>query len=213
MLPRKLQSRYRRHLFNLKLLFQITRARRSLNQLSRFRIHLVQEFDISRIQSRKNVCETNIVVLHDQTPQRISLPDHPAFLLRFSRRQSSLQSMTYVSRQNQLLFFFFFDLFCFVFRQRRKKCRFLGGISNVISHFRIVNCTTPKSLETTQITACLQRARATHKKSGHSLSRMEVRSIDLRTCRKLDNDSSQACESNVRIDFLGNNVSLYSFNC
>jgi hypothetical protein len=27
--------------------------------------------------------------------------------------------VTYVSRQNQLLFFFF-DLFCFVFRQRRK---------------------------------------------------------------------------------------------
>lgn len=42
------------------------------------------------------------------------------------------------------------------------------------------------------------------KKSGQSLSRilyyMEARSIDLRTCRKLDNDSSQACESNVRID-------------
>ena len=28
-------------------------------------------------------------------------------------------------------------------------------------------------------------------------------SIDLRTCRKLDNDSSQACESNVRIDRFG----------
>jgi hypothetical protein len=88
--------------------------------------------------------------------------------------------VTYVSRQNQLLFFFFFDLFCFVFRQRRKKCRFFGGISNVISHFRIVNCTTPKSLETTQITARLQRARTTHKKKIDS---MEVRSIDLRTCR------------------------------
>ena len=55
-LPRKLQSRYRRHLFNFKPLFQITCARGSLNQLSRFTIHSVQEFHIRRIQTRKNMC-------------------------------------------------------------------------------------------------------------------------------------------------------------
>jgi hypothetical protein len=73
MLPRNFQSRYRRYLSHFEHLFQITRARRSLNQLSRLCIHLVQEFDISRIQSRKNVFETNIVVIHDQIPH-ISLP-------------------------------------------------------------------------------------------------------------------------------------------
>ena len=72
MLPRNFQSRYRRHLFNFKLLFQLLLARRSLNQLSRFTIHLVQEFHIRRIQSRKNVIETNIVVIHDQIPHSLS---------------------------------------------------------------------------------------------------------------------------------------------
>ena len=90
MLPRNFQSRYRGHLFNPKLLFQITRARRSLNQLSRLRIHLVQEFKIGRVQSRKNMLETNIVVLHDQTPH-ISLPDPP--FLR-SRRHSRHRSFS-----------------------------------------------------------------------------------------------------------------------
>ena len=90
MLPRKLQSRYRRHLFNPKLLFQITRARRSLNQLSRFTIHSVQEFHISPIQSRKNVSETNIVVIYNHTPQqRISLIPSPSFLPSFLRLHRS----------------------------------------------------------------------------------------------------------------------------
>ena len=89
MLPRNFQSRYRGHLFDLKLLFQITRARRSLNQLSRFRIHLVQEFKIGPIQTRKNVLETNIVVLHDHTPQ-ISLPDPPFLRSRRNSRHRSL---------------------------------------------------------------------------------------------------------------------------
>ena len=95
MLPRKLQSRYRRHLSHLKPLLQITRARRSLNQLSRLRIHVVQEFKISSIQSRKNVLETNIVVIHDQIPQRISLPD-PPFLRsrRHSRHRSRALSLS-----------------------------------------------------------------------------------------------------------------------
>ena len=95
MLPRNFQSRYRRHLFDLKHLLQITRARRSLNQLSRLRIHVVQEFKISSIQSRKNVLETNIVVIHDQIPQRISLPD-PSFLRsrRHSRHRSRALSLS-----------------------------------------------------------------------------------------------------------------------
>ena len=38
----------------------------------------MQEFHIVRIQPRKNVLETNIIVIHDQTPQ-ISLP-HSSFL-------------------------------------------------------------------------------------------------------------------------------------
>jgi hypothetical protein len=36
----------------------------------------VQEFQIRSIQPRKNVFETNIVVIHDQIPQ-ISLPNLP----------------------------------------------------------------------------------------------------------------------------------------
>ena len=50
-LPRNFQRRYRRHLSHSKPLFQITRARRSLNQSSRLRIHSVQEFQIIRMQS------------------------------------------------------------------------------------------------------------------------------------------------------------------
>ena len=95
MLPRNFQSRYRRHLFNPKLLLQIFRARRSFNQLSRLRIHVVQEFKISLIQSRKNVLETNIVVIHDQIPQRISLPDPPLLRTRrHSRHRSRALSLS-----------------------------------------------------------------------------------------------------------------------
>jgi hypothetical protein len=117
------------------------------------------------------VCETNIVVLHDQTPQRISLPDHPAFLLRFSRRHHrSSRDVRIATKPTSLLS----SSLCFVlFFVKEEKMPFFGR--NLQCNFRIVNCTTPKSLETTQITACLQRARATHKKNGHSLSRMEVR--------------------------------------
>ena len=49
MLPRELQRRYRRHLFNIKLLLQISLARRSLDQLSRLCIHSVQEFHVRLI--------------------------------------------------------------------------------------------------------------------------------------------------------------------
>jgi len=82
MLPRNFQSRYRRHLSNIKHLSQLPLARRSLNQLSRLRIHLVQEFKIRSIQSRQNMRETNIVVLHDQIPH-IPLPHSSFFLLFF----------------------------------------------------------------------------------------------------------------------------------
>jgi len=89
MLPRNFQRRYRRHLSHFKLLFQISRTRGSLHQLSRLRIHLVQEFDISLIQSRKNVYETNIVVLHNHVPQ-ISLAHPP--LLRSRPHPKSISS-------------------------------------------------------------------------------------------------------------------------
>tara|TARA_B110000444_G_scaffold167630_1_gene156587 strand:+ start:166 stop:552 length:387 start_codon:yes stop_codon:yes gene_type:complete len=62
------------------------------------------------------VCETNIVVLHDQIPQRISLPDHLAFLLRFSRRHRSSRDVCITTKPTSLLLF----LSLFVFRQRRK---------------------------------------------------------------------------------------------
>ena len=99
-LPRNFQSRYRRHLFYIKLLLQISRARRSLNQLSRLTIHSVQEFHVSRIQSRKNVFETNIVVIHDQIPQRISLPHPP--LLRSRPHSQSMRSSS-SSRRHETL--------------------------------------------------------------------------------------------------------------
>ena len=95
-LPRYFQSRNRRHLFNFKPLFQITCARGSLNQLSRFTIHSVQEFHIIRIQSRKNVFETNIVVIHNQIPH-ISLPN-PSFL---RSRPHSRHDLTFVSRRKK----------------------------------------------------------------------------------------------------------------
>ena len=58
-LPRNFQSRYRRHLSHSKPLFQITRARRSLHQLSRLRIHLVKEFEIRPVEF------THHMLLHD----------------------------------------------------------------------------------------------------------------------------------------------------
>ena len=105
MLPRKLQRRYRRHLAHFKPLLQITRTRRSLNQLSRLCIHSVQEFHIVRIQSRQNMNETNIVALHDQIPPRISRPS-PSFL----------PSRLHSSRHRSALFFFFF-FFRFIIRK------------------------------------------------------------------------------------------------
>ena len=47
--------------------------------------------------------ETNIVVLHDHTPQRISLPDHPPFLLRFSRRHRSSHDVCITTKPTSLL--------------------------------------------------------------------------------------------------------------
>ena len=82
---------------HFKPLFQITRARRSLNQLSRLRIHLVQEFHIRRIQSRKNMFETNIVVIHDQIPQ-ISLPIRP-----FLRSRPHPKSIYAVAAEEDML--------------------------------------------------------------------------------------------------------------
>ena len=52
-LQRNFQSRYRRLLAHFKPPFQISRARGSLNQLSRFTIHSIQEFHIRSIQSRQ----------------------------------------------------------------------------------------------------------------------------------------------------------------
>ena len=112
MLPRNFQSRYRQHLSHLKRLLQITCARRSLNQLSRFTIHLVQEFDIRSIQTRKNVLETNIVPLHDHVPQ-ISLA-HPPLLRSRPRPKSIIRSsrrryaffVSFCALTNQSFFFF-----------------------------------------------------------------------------------------------------------
>ena len=126
-LPRKLQSRYRRHLFNPKLLFQIIRARRSLHQLSRLRIHLVQEFHIRRIQPRKNVSETNIIVIHDQIPR------HDAFVGVVSCRlmmNQSLLLLLYTTTRKKCDFLFFFLIFFSVsfrhfFFLKRDSLRFL----------------------------------------------------------------------------------------
>ena len=120
-LPRKLQSRYRRHLVHFKPLFQHPLVGRSLNQLSRFTIHPVQEFDISPVHSRKNVFETNIVVIYNQIPQRIALPDHLAFLLRFSRRHRSSRDVCITTKPTSLLL-------CFVlFFVKEEKMPFWGG--------------------------------------------------------------------------------------
>ena len=126
MLPRNLQSRYRRHLAHSKLLFQIPRARRSLNQLSRLTIHLVQEFKIGPIQSRKNVFETNIIVIHDQTPQ-ISLP-HSSFLRsRCSRSRR---------HDDAVVFFFFFSFFFFLSRRVSLSVLFVLCFSSKTKNWR-----------------------------------------------------------------------------
>ena len=72
--------------------------------------------------------ETNIVVLHDQTPQRISLPDPPFLNFYFYRRQSRRRAV-YHSRRHErhdvciatkpTSLLLLFSLF-FVFQQRRK---------------------------------------------------------------------------------------------
>ena len=85
-LPCKLQSRYRRHLFNITLPFQLLLARRSLHQLSRFTIHFVQEFQIHRIQSRKNVLLHDVSALaavQQSVPEQS--PQHHRFPLDISR--------------------------------------------------------------------------------------------------------------------------------
>ena len=105
MLPRYFQSRYRRHLFNFKRLFQLPLARRSLIQLSRLRIHPVQEFKISSIQSRQDVRETNIVVIYNHIPQRsvsFSFPTAASLSSGVhralnSRRRGGASCFTYVS--------------------------------------------------------------------------------------------------------------------
>ena len=92
-LPRYFQSRYRRHLFNFKLPFQLPLARRSLNQLSRLRIHLVQEFEIGSIQFTHHMLLHDIATraatqqrLSEQTPQR----QRGFILALFSRRHDGL---------------------------------------------------------------------------------------------------------------------------
>ena len=99
MLPRNFQSRYRRHLFDFKPLFQLPLARRSLNQLSRFTIHLVQEFHIRSIQSRKNMCETNIVVTSRSYPTK----NHLFSPLRRPSSSFVVFSLTLSSSLNSLL--------------------------------------------------------------------------------------------------------------
>ena len=72
--PTLLQSRYRRHLSHFKLPFQIP-PRDDL--LINFLVSLFtsyKNFKIGPIQSRKDVFETNIVVIHDQLPH-VSLPN------------------------------------------------------------------------------------------------------------------------------------------
>ena len=68
-LPRNFQSRYRRHLFNVKPLFQLPLARRSLHQLSRFTIHSTQEWISHHSNSVSARCafKTHIVVIHATT--------------------------------------------------------------------------------------------------------------------------------------------------
>jgi len=120
-IPRKLQSGYRRHLVNSKRLFQLKPARWSLDQRSRLGVHVVQEFYIGLIQPRKNVFETNIVVIDDHIPQIISLAH--ASLLRahrhiLSRIISSPKARAFAMKkqtkseeeESSFLFFFLFRL-------------------------------------------------------------------------------------------------------
>ena len=86
MLPRKLQSRYRRHLFTLNFFFK-SLARDDL--LINFLVSVFtpyKNFTSVRIQSRKNVLETNIVVTSRSNPTHLSPPSV------FSALASSLQS-------------------------------------------------------------------------------------------------------------------------
>ena len=95
-LPRNFQSRYRRHLSHSKPLFK-SPARDDL--LINFLVSLFtpyKNFTSVRIQSRKNVFETNIVVIHNQIPH-ISLPD-PSFL---RSRPHSRHDLTFVSRRKK----------------------------------------------------------------------------------------------------------------
>ena len=68
----------------------------------------VQEFHIRRIQFRKNVLETNIVVIHDQIPQRISLSNLPLPRSRhdsFSRHHRPLFYAMLLSFNKRTLFY------------------------------------------------------------------------------------------------------------
>ena len=111
----------------LNFLFQLPLARRSLNQLSRLRIHLVKEFKIGSIQFTHHMLLHDIATraatqqrLSEQTPQR----QRGCALALFSRRHDGLVHQivflcakrylvlkTEVSHSffpDQNLFFFFF---------------------------------------------------------------------------------------------------------
>ena len=91
-LPSNFQRRYRRHLTHMKIPFQLMFSRRSLCQSSRFTVHFKQKLHVSCIQSRKNMSETNIVVVHNHIPQ-ISLPDPSLVLLRSWRHFRNARSI------------------------------------------------------------------------------------------------------------------------
>ena len=73
-LPRKLQSRYRRHLFTLNLSFKSPARDDLLINFSRLRIHSVQEFQIRRFNLGRICVKQISSLLHDQIPQRSLSP-------------------------------------------------------------------------------------------------------------------------------------------
>jgi len=121
-IPRKLQSRYRRHLLNFKRLFQRNpRSHRSLNQSSRFTIHVVQEFYIGPIQFRQNVFETNIVVVHDHIPQ-IPLTHSSLLRARYHSRHLYCRLLLFTSPFISLSLSFFaqFEKLAFSLKQAKR---------------------------------------------------------------------------------------------
>ena len=93
-LPSNFQSRYRRHLFNSKSLFELTHSRGSLHQRSRFTIHFKQKLHFVSIQLKSKMWLKQISSLFTITSHT-----SPSPILLFCARVVASEDFSSTSRR------------------------------------------------------------------------------------------------------------------